>query len=366
VGVFTLCALTTLGVIWYRRVAFQAELGGPQGVKTNTSIFLVLLWIFYVSMASWKVINGKVATGQCVMAILIGILGVIIGMAVVAGGLNFISWSRESRRAEMKEVFESVMAARDEEGNEAAAAASHPVDSSSVPHIFRMSLKAGTCLTAGTKPKASPRADSKDGYEKKGAGSGMSADRGAEILAAAPMIAEGLQLRTPDAVQRLRQHLEALNVVCSSLENDVCRGGGKISEEDARLPPIRWQKDVPVPPPSGGQGNLNFEQPAFNQQAPLLSPDGQFYEEDDEDGQAARRSKTVKKKKLKKVIKPPRMEDGEEAPFSEQVNPNEEVDEPLLESAEREKERERSASDYVTGSAVDADSKEKEGQPPYP
>jgi len=325
--------LTTLGVIWYRRIAFQAELGGPTGVKTNTSIFLVLLWIFYVSMASWKVINGKVATGQCVMAILIGILGVIIGMAVVAGGLNFISWSRESRRAEMKEVFESVMAVRDEAGNEAG---SKPVESS-VPTGIRLSFKAGTHLTAGTKPLASPRPDSKDGYEKKGAGSGMSADRGAEILAAAPMIAEGLQLRTPDAVQRLRQHLEALNVVCSSLENDVCRGGGKISEEDARLPPIRWQKDVP--PPSGGQMNLNFEQPSFNQQAPLLSPDGQFYEEDDEDGQAARRSKAVKKKKLKKVIKPPLMAEGEEVPFSEQqVNPNEEVDDPLFDNADREKE----------------------------
>jgi hypothetical protein len=289
-------------------------------------------------MASWKVINGQVTTGQCVMAILVGILGVIIGMAVVAGGLEYVSWSRESRRAEMKEVFEGVMAARDEEGTDSAAA-SHSHDSA-LPSVFRMSMKAGTCLSATSKPKASPRGDdNKDGFEKKGAGLGMSADRGAEILAAAPMIAEGLQLRTPDAVQRLRQHLEALNVVCSSLENDISRGGGKISEEDARLPPIRWQKDVPCAPPSGGQMNLSFEQPAFNQQAPLLSPDGQYYDDDDEDGQAARRSKTVKKKKLKKVIKPPRMEDGEEAPFMEQqVNPNEEVDEPLFENQEREQE----------------------------
>merc|ERR1719424_2428166 len=67
---FTMCALCTLGVIWYRRVAFGAELGGPKGIKTNTSIFLVLLWIFYVTMASWKVIQGDVSTGQCVMVVM--------------------------------------------------------------------------------------------------------------------------------------------------------------------------------------------------------------------------------------------------------------------------------------------------------
>ena len=56
--VFTMCALIALSVIYYRRMASSAELGGWPFQKTNSAILFVMLWALYVIIASWKVIVG--------------------------------------------------------------------------------------------------------------------------------------------------------------------------------------------------------------------------------------------------------------------------------------------------------------------
>merc|ERR1712241_1127186 len=62
VVVFSMCSCMALATIVYRRMAFRAELGGPKFLKMLTGIFFVLLWFFYVGMASWKVVVGDVST----------------------------------------------------------------------------------------------------------------------------------------------------------------------------------------------------------------------------------------------------------------------------------------------------------------
>ena len=55
VTIFTICAVSTLGMLMIRRnVAFfgKAELGGPQLAKTLSAIVFVGLWLLYVLMAS--------------------------------------------------------------------------------------------------------------------------------------------------------------------------------------------------------------------------------------------------------------------------------------------------------------------------
>lgn len=107
--VFMMCEFTALGVIAYRRKAFQAELGGPAGPKTNTSILFVLLWVFYASVASWKAAEGEAAdTTAMVLAVLVGIAGVIFGMVLVVAVIQF--WQRQQRQADQqaKDITEKV------------------------------------------------------------------------------------------------------------------------------------------------------------------------------------------------------------------------------------------------------------------
>jgi solute carrier family 8 (sodium/calcium exchanger) len=48
VGVFTVCALVTLGTLLLRRAALGFELGGNATLATSTSAFFVLLWFLYI------------------------------------------------------------------------------------------------------------------------------------------------------------------------------------------------------------------------------------------------------------------------------------------------------------------------------
>ena len=55
VMIFTICAITTLGMLMLRRsLAFfgNAELGGPTFSKIMSSCIFVGLWLFYVLLAS--------------------------------------------------------------------------------------------------------------------------------------------------------------------------------------------------------------------------------------------------------------------------------------------------------------------------
>jgi len=52
--VFTACSLTCLFTLVMRRIKFGGELGGPSAAKYTSGIFLVSLWLVYISLSWWK------------------------------------------------------------------------------------------------------------------------------------------------------------------------------------------------------------------------------------------------------------------------------------------------------------------------
>merc|ERR1711972_1317300 len=58
VAVFSSIACATIGLLGVRRMTVGAELGGPAGFKWFTSGFLVFLWLIYVALSSWTVLDN--------------------------------------------------------------------------------------------------------------------------------------------------------------------------------------------------------------------------------------------------------------------------------------------------------------------
>jgi len=143
------------------------------------------------------VMAGDAATpGKCLMALLVGFLCVILGMGSVAGGMNFMAYSAERRRAEMKELFEEIQK-------------DHDKSLGIVPVLSEKQAK----RRSGRKDPEQP------GSVSPASGRGFpSLDAAEQLLAGAPALAEGLRWKLPEAIASLREHLEALNSVCSSLE----------------------------------------------------------------------------------------------------------------------------------------------------
>jgi len=280
---FTLCAVVVLTVLMYRRKAFQAELGGPVGPKTNTSIFFVLLWIFYVSMASWKVINGVVSTAKCIEAILVGVCCVLLGNVLVAGTINYLWFREEQRKAEMKELIDSINQNSHEHGYEhRPSQILDPLGHGQAGHghLHVPPLKAGQRLStvsarsgsglppgpglyhpapasyAGANGLQRPRGSIVSAFSGSAQASPLDS-RTEELLAAVPRLAEGLRLKLPEAIISLRQHLEALSIVCSALE----RGIASTCPTRAKSPrPVR--EESPKESDSGSNGVLTVDVPA--------------------------------------------------------------------------------------------------------
>ena len=59
VAVFTICALTTIAILYYRRVTIGAELGGPKASAKRHAALLVGLWFVYI-VASILSTEGKI------------------------------------------------------------------------------------------------------------------------------------------------------------------------------------------------------------------------------------------------------------------------------------------------------------------
>lgn len=59
VTVFSICAIVGIAVLMVRRKLWEAELGGPVQIKYITSAFFVCLWIIYISLSSWKVMDTR-------------------------------------------------------------------------------------------------------------------------------------------------------------------------------------------------------------------------------------------------------------------------------------------------------------------
>jgi len=109
--IFTICALIALSVIWYRRVAIEkgAELGGPTGFKLNTSIFFVLLWLFYVGCASWNVLANSPTAVTQVLAAIIGIFAVIFGMVIISGVVYMFQMYRKKALQRQKDFTHDIV-----------------------------------------------------------------------------------------------------------------------------------------------------------------------------------------------------------------------------------------------------------------
>mmetsp|Transcript_26770 Transcript_26770/g.63741 ORF Transcript_26770/g.63741 Transcript_26770/m.63741 type:complete len:832 (+) Transcript_26770:110-2605(+) len=62
VGVFTGLAVVCIATLILRRFLFGGELGGPKVPKMLTGVFLVCLWILYIGLSAWSIVNNK---GPC-------------------------------------------------------------------------------------------------------------------------------------------------------------------------------------------------------------------------------------------------------------------------------------------------------------
>lgn len=109
VVVFTLCALCVLIAIIMRRRFLKAELGGPNGMKVNTSIFFVSLWVLYIALASWKVLAGDVSGGTQVMAIFVGIGALLLLMASMAIAMKLHQHFQIQRRQAHKDLADEIV-----------------------------------------------------------------------------------------------------------------------------------------------------------------------------------------------------------------------------------------------------------------
>eukprot|EP00929_Paragymnodinium_shiwhaense_P123682 TRINITY_DN9781_c0_g1_i10.p1 TRINITY_DN9781_c0_g1~~TRINITY_DN9781_c0_g1_i10.p1 ORF type:complete len:530 (+),score=162.40 TRINITY_DN9781_c0_g1_i10:256-1845(+) len=107
VVVFIIAALLCLGVLIYRRKAFGCELGGPAGAKLNTSIFFVLLWLYYVSLASWKTLRGNVETIWLVVAPLFGGVIVIVTLLCMTIVIAFYMRMQTAKQKELESIIKA-------------------------------------------------------------------------------------------------------------------------------------------------------------------------------------------------------------------------------------------------------------------
>eukprot|EP00930_Biecheleria_cincta_P099142 TRINITY_DN90788_c0_g1_i1.p1 TRINITY_DN90788_c0_g1~~TRINITY_DN90788_c0_g1_i1.p1 ORF type:complete len:787 (+),score=135.07 TRINITY_DN90788_c0_g1_i1:29-2389(+) len=79
---FTAGALTTLAVIAIRRLKFGGELGGSDSVKAYSSCLLMLLWLSYIGLSTWKFSNPDASLGMQVAALglAIPVIATVIGI----------------------------------------------------------------------------------------------------------------------------------------------------------------------------------------------------------------------------------------------------------------------------------------------
>jgi len=111
VVVFLLVATCALCAIWYRRTAFKAELGGPTSVKLNTVAFFLLLWFFYIGLASWKVFAGDVNVGTQIVAVMCGMSMIVVGMLGAVGVMYLMQARDASHKRAMKEILSDIQVA---------------------------------------------------------------------------------------------------------------------------------------------------------------------------------------------------------------------------------------------------------------
>jgi len=102
VSIFSCAACICLGTIWFRRIKFGGELGGPFGPKLLSFLLLVLLWCFYIGLSVWKSFND-VSLQQEILAVGVAACIVENGLVLLGGVLYAtITWSSSKQPAPPK------------------------------------------------------------------------------------------------------------------------------------------------------------------------------------------------------------------------------------------------------------------------
>lgn len=99
VAVFTVGAFIALLLLRLRRLKFGGELGGPRLPQVLSSMLLVFLWVFYLSLSIWKVSAKDAGFGSQAFAVFIGVCileNVVLMCAACA--FAFKSPDRRSKR----------------------------------------------------------------------------------------------------------------------------------------------------------------------------------------------------------------------------------------------------------------------------
>jgi len=109
VVVFMMTCVATLCTVLYRRYRFSAELGGPQGFKTNTVMFFVLLWLLYIGLASWKALTPGATAVEMVAAIFAGLLTMTGAMILVSTVLYAFHYWSSAQEAVKKDKLAQVV-----------------------------------------------------------------------------------------------------------------------------------------------------------------------------------------------------------------------------------------------------------------
>jgi len=103
--IFTVCSVSSLSIILFRRKAFQAELGGPTGVKIMTSVFFVGLWIYYLLCASWKVKAGDVSFASMLGVAILGYAMVCTFVVVLTMIMHIVDKRMNHRKEELHKLL---------------------------------------------------------------------------------------------------------------------------------------------------------------------------------------------------------------------------------------------------------------------
>eukprot|EP00930_Biecheleria_cincta_P074980 TRINITY_DN6217_c0_g1_i1.p1 TRINITY_DN6217_c0_g1~~TRINITY_DN6217_c0_g1_i1.p1 ORF type:complete len:819 (+),score=170.68 TRINITY_DN6217_c0_g1_i1:207-2459(+) len=82
--VFTTGALITLAVIQIRRWKYGGELGGPADIKAYSSALLIVLWLTYLGLSTWKFSSKDASLGEQMIALGLAAPAVMAVMGIFA------------------------------------------------------------------------------------------------------------------------------------------------------------------------------------------------------------------------------------------------------------------------------------------
>jgi len=89
-----------LSTLVARRKFLGCELGGPRMLKLISSLFLVMLWVYYIAVSSWKVVVGETSALNQVLALVLGLMAAILITSLFGLIIKFMSTKEESCQAD--------------------------------------------------------------------------------------------------------------------------------------------------------------------------------------------------------------------------------------------------------------------------